>query len=201
MAGKIWKITAILGVTAGILAILYGSAELAEKIRMNNRVERSNVDLIGQMPVLSKTIIIEPRSNGQQRVNVSLKIFKNGDIIIESGAARKVLSLALDYQGASADWIAAPSLGQETTRRMLDGTRYKVKTVKFIEMTAMLDANTILEKKTYEDGTIEIKKIDARSNTVRERQSTIINLTDQQKTAIRRSPYDKEGFQEVPQAP
>jgi hypothetical protein len=197
MAGKITKITAMIGVVTGILAVLHSSYDLYDKFTLKNHVEKTNIDLIGQKPVLAKTIVIEPQSKMRMRVDVSFKIFKTGDIIIESGNTRKFLPFALDYRSASADWPVRSAFAQEMAPRTIDGTKYKVRTVKYIETTTKLNANTIEEKRTFEDGTVEIKQIDIRSNEILKKTSDTVKLTPREKARIRKSQFTKEVFVEV----
>ncbi len=201
MAGKIGKITAVIGIVTGVLAVLHSSYDFYEKVTIKNHVEKTNTDLIGQEPVIAKTIVIEPQSKVKMRVDVSFKIFKTGDIIIESGSTRKFLPFALDYKSASADWLVRSAFAQDSAQT-ISGTKYRVKTVKYTETTKKLNANTIEEKRTYEDGTVEIKQIDVRSNDILRTTTYTVKLTPREKAVIRKSQFTKDVFVEVaPQPP
>jgi hypothetical protein len=197
MANKIKQITAVIGVVAGILAVLHSSNDLYEKFKFRNHVENVNAELIGQKPVLAKTIVIEPHNKVKMRVDVSFKIFKTGDIIVESGMTRKFLPFALDYKSASADWLVQSAFAQEAALQTIGGTKYKVNIIKYTETTTKLNANTIEEKKKFEDGTVEVKHIDLRSNEILQTTSNTVKLTPKEKAEIRNSQFTKEVFVEV----
>jgi hypothetical protein len=197
MANKIKQITAVIGVVAGILAVLHSSNDLYEKFKFRNHVENVNAELIGQKPVLAKTIVIEPQNKVKMRVDVSFKIFKTGDIIVESGMTRKFLPFALDYKSASVDWLVQSAFAQEAALQTISGTKYKVNIIKYIETTTKLNANTIEEKKKFEDGTVEVKHIDLRSNEILQTTSNTVKLTPKEKAEIRKSQFTKEVFVEV----
>jgi hypothetical protein len=196
MAKKVKQITTMIGIITGVLAILHSSYDLYQKYTIRSHVESMSAVVIDQKPVLAKTIVIEPQTKAKVKVDVSFKIFKTGDIIIESGATRKYLPFALDYQTARADWLVKSAFADEVNRT-INGTKYKVRSIKYIEVTEKKDPNTLEETKKFEDGTVEVKRIDLRSNEIVSTISNTVKLTPTEKTEIRRSQFSKEVFVEV----
>ena len=148
-----------------------------------------NKSLLTMEPLVIEMVEIQPDPGMAMNVEVTVKIFKTGDILVESGSKREIIPFRMHTRTAMLDSPVSTAWAGETVT--LDGKEYDVEVVKFIENLSNEGNNRQKRVRIFENGTRETSKIDIRSNTVIETISETIDLTETDKQAILKSPYKK----------
>jgi hypothetical protein len=87
--------------------------------------------LIKQEPLIVEMVEIHPDPNMVMSVEVTVKIFKTGDILVESGNRREIIPFRLHNRIAMLDSLFPAAYAAEKTT--IDGTEYDIVTIRFIE--------------------------------------------------------------------
>lgn len=179
------------------LGILAGSAGLTNSgynlyrnfVVTPNRNAEYNRTLVDQEPLIVEMVEIQPDPNLSMRVEVTVKIFRTGDILVESGTKREIIPFRLHNRTAMLDNLLPVAWAADTTT--IDGVEYEIETIRFIESVAAEGDNMQKRVRKFADGTMETSIIDIRSNTVLETNTEKVSLTEKELQAIERSPYKK----------
>ncbi len=179
------------------LGILAGSAGLTNSgynlyrnfVVAPNKNAEYNRTLIDQEPLIVEMVEIHPDPEMSMRVEVTVKIFRTGDILVESGTRREIIPFRLHNRTAMLDSIPPVAWAADTTT--IDGVEYEIDTIRFIESTATEGNNIQKRVRKFADGTVETSIIDIRSNTVLKTNIEKVSLTEKELQAIERSPYKK----------
>ena len=126
------------------------------------------------------------------RVEVTVKVFKTGDILVESGSRRQFIPFKLASNSVALNAIIGTAIASET--QLIDGVEYDVEVIRYVETVNPLPDNRIKRVRTYQDGNVETSVIDIRSNQVLETTMVQKTLTDTERKAIETSPYKKKIF-------
>lgn len=186
---KLGTLATVVAIMGGLLSAAYTGTNLYEKYRAKNKTEKTRYILFDQVPLISQMIEVHPDSAAMAvKVSVSYKIYDTGDILIESGKTKKLLPFELAFQQDPAGLFISNAYAEE---QRVNGARYNVKTIKFIETSRKLPNNVLEETKTYEDGTQEINLVDPRSGDVLQNTQNKIKLSSQQKQRINLSKFNK----------
>jgi len=190
-------ISLTLGIMAGAAGITNSGYGLYKNLvvtpKLNTEYNRS---LLQQEPLIVEMVEIQPDPDMLMRVEVTVKIYKTGDILIESGTCREYIPFRLHSQHALLDIMLPSVYAAEST--IIDGVEYEVDTIHFIESTTELENNCLKRVRKYSDGTVEISIIDMRLNTVLETQTEKTSLSEKERLEIERSPYKKKVFKPKP---
>ena len=182
------------------LGILAGSAGIANSgyglyqnviVRPSQNAEY-NLSLMAETPLVVETVEVQPLSDMAMRVEVTVKIFKTGDILVESGNHRQYIPFQLSRNMAALDGFLFAALAQDT--QLIDGVEYEVKTLRYIETITPLEDHQMQQVRTFADGHVETSIIDMRSNQILKTFTEQKSLTDTQRKAIEASPYRKKIF-------
>ena len=184
-------------IALGILAGTAGMANSGYNLYKNFVVAPSlnaeyNRSLLNQVPLIVEMVEIQPDPGMAMRVEVTLKVFKTGDILVESGNRREFIPFRLHNQRAILDIILPSAYAAETT--MIDGVEYEVENIRFVESTTEVEGGRLKRVRKYADGTVETSLIDMRSNKVMETHTQKAILSEKERQEIERSPYKKRVF-------
>lgn len=183
-----------IGILAGTAGVTNSGLGIYRQLVVEpRRNEQYNRSIIKETPLLAETVEIEPDPGIAMRVEVTVKVFKTGDILVESGAKRRFIPFKLEAIAASLNPLAAVALAAEETT-VIDGVEYEVEVLKYIETTKILPNNRLQRVRKFADGTVETAVIDMRSNNVLETKTEKSSLTDAEKQAIEKSVYKKRIF-------
>ena len=191
-----------LSIGLGIMAGSAGIANSSYGLYQNFVVKPSqnadyNRNLMTETPLVVETVEIQPVSDLAMRVEVTVKIFKTGDILVESGNRRQFIPFKISNNAVALDTLIPRALAAET--QVIDGIEYEVKVLRYLETVKPLADNKLQRVRTYADGNVETSVIDMRSNQVLETNTAQKTLTDTELKAIDASPYKKKIF--VPRQP
>lgn len=191
MALKELSIT--LGILAGSAGVTNGGYTMYKNfVSIPAENAEYNQSLMTQTPLLVESVEIQPVTNIAMRVEVTVKIFKTGDILVESGSTRQFIPFSLDKQHASLGGLLSTAHAGETT--MLGGVEYEVTVLKYTETTSMLDKDRMQRIRVFADGKVETSIINIRSNEVVDTREETRALTDDERDRIEASPYRKKIF-------
>jgi hypothetical protein len=182
-----------LGIMAGSAGIANSGYGLYQNLvaRPAQNVEY-NRTLMSETPLVVETVEIQPVSDIAMRVEVTVKIYKTGDILVESGSRRQYIPFRLTGDATAMNALFAAALAAET--QLIDGVEYEVRVLHYTESVKPLVDNRMQRVRTYENGRVVISVIDIRSNKVVETTSSEKTLTDAEREAIASSPYKKKTF-------
>jgi hypothetical protein len=182
-----------LGIMAGTAGIANSSYGLYQNmvVKPSQNVEY-NLALMTETPLVVETVEIQPVSDMAMRVEVTVKVFKAGDILVESGSRRQFIPFKLASNSMALNAIISTAIASET--QLIDGVEYDVEVMRYVEMVNPLPDNKIKRVRTYQDGNVETSVIDIRSNQVLETTTVQKTLTDAERKAIEISPYKKKIF-------
>ena len=187
-------------ITLGILA---GSAGLTNSgfnlyknfIAEPNRNVEYNQTLFEQEPLIIEIVEIHPDPKMAMTVEVTVKIYGTGDILVESGSKREIIPFRLhDRRTAMLDTLMPIAWAGETAT--IDGVEYEVETVRFIETITNEGNNRQRRVRRFADGTVETSLIDIRNNTVLETNSEKVTLSEDELKTIEKSPYKKKIYKQ-----
>ena len=182
------------------IGIMAGSAGLTNSgyniyknfvVEPGRNVEYNKV-LLTQEPLIIEMVEIQPDPGMSMNVEVTVKIFKTGDILVESGSKREIIPFRMHTRTAMLDSLISSAWAQETVSA--DGKEYEVVIVKFIEKISDEGDNRQKRIRKFDDGTQETSIIDIRNNTVIETKTENIKLSEADKAALLKSPYKKKIF-------
>jgi hypothetical protein len=180
------KFSIILGILVTITALLNGGYDVFEKFYGEPKDnQRLNLILANLVPVISQEVNIEPTSNSSVSVNVKFKLYKTGDVILEYGTVRDLISLPI--KTAFTGSLISSAFANEPS----DEKKYKVITVRYTEQTIINENDQLEETVTYEDGTVEKKTINPKSNKILDIARTQKALLPEEKAEIMNSPFRK----------
>lgn len=185
-----------LSIAMGILAGTAGVTNSGYGLYQNFVVKPSqNVEynraLMTETPLVVESVEIQPVRDIAMRVEVTVKIFKSGDILVESGNRRQYIPFRLTRGEVASNGFISTALA---ATELVGGVEYNVKVLHYLESVTPLDGNKVQRVRLYDDGTRETSVIDIRSNKVLETKTDKKSLTDAERTAIAASPYKKKVF-------
>jgi len=182
-----------LGIMAGTAGIANSGYGLYQNLVVKpSRNVEYNLALMTETPLMVETVEIQPISDMAMRVEVTVKIFKTGDILVESGSRRQFIPFKLASNSVAMNAIIGTAFASET--QLIDGVEYDIEVLRYIETVKPLPDNRIERMRTYQDGKVETSVIDIRSNQVLETTTMQKTLTDAERKAIEASPYKKKTF-------
>lgn len=182
-----------LGIMAGTAGIANSGYGLYQNLVVKpSRNVEYNLALMTETPLMVETVEIQPISDMAMRVEVTVKIFKTGDILVESGNRRQFIPFKLASNSVAMNAIIGTAFASET--QLIDGVEYDIEVLRYIETVKPLPDNRIERMRTYQDGKVETSVIDIRSNQVLETTTMQKTLTDAERKAIEASPYKKKTF-------
>lgn len=182
-----------LGIMAGTAGIANSGYGLYQNlvIKPSQNVEY-NLALMTETPLVVETVEIQPVSDMALRVEVTVKVFKTGDILVESGSRRQFIPFKLASNSMGMNALIGTAFASET--QFVDGVEYDVEVLRYMETVKPLQENKIERIRIYQDGNVETSVIDIRSNQVLETTTIQKTLTDAERKAIETSPYKKKIF-------
>jgi hypothetical protein len=184
-----------LGILAGTAGVTNSGIGIYQKmVVMPGKNEAYNRAILEQTPLLVETVEIRPDPTMATRTEVTIKVFPNGDILVESGARRRFIPLKLDTAPVDYSFLLGLAFAGETDETVIDGVTYRVETVRYVESTELTGDDQMRRIRKFSDGTIEISVIDMRSNMVKETETKKVELTDAERLEIEKSPYKKRIF-------
>ena len=186
-----------LGILAGTAGVTNSGIGIYQKMVVTpERNEAHNRAILEQTPLLVETVEIRPDPTMAMRAEVTIKVFPNGDILVESGARRRFIPLRLDTAPINYGSLVRSAFAGEQDETVVDGVTYTVETLRYIEKTELIGDNRMRRVRKFSDGTIETSIIDMRSNMVQDTHTEKIQLTDAERLEIEKSPYKKTIFTE-----
>lgn len=184
-----------LGILAGTAGVTNSGIGIYQKIVVTpGRNEAYNRAILEQTPILVETVEIRPDPTMVTRTEVTIKVFPNGDILVESGVRRRFIPLRLDTAPVNYSSLLGLAFAGEPDETVVDGVTYRVETVRYVESTELIGDNQMRRIRTFSDGTVETSVIDMRSNMVKETHTEKVKLTDAKRLEIEKSPYKKTIF-------
>jgi|APSaa5957512622_1039677.scaffolds.fasta_scaffold55236_3 hypothetical protein len=191
------KISIIVGILVGTLAIGNGVVDLIERlVVIPDKNETMHLALVTQSPIFSETVEIQPDPKLALRMDINVKIYKTGDIIIESGDTIKLLPFDLLSQyGSHSSFMSA--MAAELSQRTINGKTYDIIELRFVETRKILPDGNLEQERIYEDGTVETKIIDIRSNKILETKTTTNQLSESEVATIQESRFKKKVYKVV----
>lgn len=186
-----------LSISLGIMAGTAGIANSGFGLYQNLVVKPSqnveyNLALMSETPLVVETVEIQPVSAIAMRVEVTVKVFKSGDILVESGSRRQYIPFKLASDSVAMNPLISSAFAGET--KFVDGVEYDVEVLRYSEVVKPLTGNKVQRVRTYEDGNVDTSVIDIRSNQVLETNTVHKELTEPERKAIEASPYKKKIF-------
>lgn len=154
-----------------------------------------NMSLMSEVPLVVESVEIQPISDIAMKVEVTVKIFKSGDILVESGNRRQYIPFRLTGTEVAQhllDTLIPTANAAET--QVIDGIEYEVQVLRYQESVKPLPDNKMQRVRTYADGSVETSTIDMRSNKVLESGTSHKTLSEAELKAIESSPYKKKTF-------
>lgn len=154
-----------------------------------------NMSLMTETPLVVESVEIQPVSDIAMKVEVTVKIFRTGDILVESGNRRQYIPFRLTGTEVAQNLLDAliPSANAAETQ-LIDGVEYEVQVLHYQETVKPLPDNRMQRVRSYADGNVETSTIDMRSNKVLESSTTHKSLDEAERKAIESSPYKKKIF-------
>ena len=191
------KISIVIGILVGTLAIGNGVVDLIERlVVIPDKNETMHLALITQSPIFSETVEIQPDPKLALRMDINVKIYKTGDIIIESGDTIKLLPFdLLSQHGSHSSFMSA--MAAELSQRTINGKTYDIIELRFVEAKKILSNGNLEQERIYEDGTVETKIIDIRSNKILETKTTTNQLSESEVATIQESRFKKKVYKLV----
>ena len=184
-----------LGILAGTAGVTNSGIGIYQKMVVTpGKNEAYNRAILEQMPLLVETVEIRPDPTMAMRTEVTIKVFPNGDILVESGARRRFIPLRLDTAPVNYSSLLGLAFAGEPNETVVDGVTYRVETVRYIESTELIGDNQMRRIRKFSDGTVETSVIDMRSNMIKETNTEKVKLTDAERLEIEKSPYKKTIF-------
>jgi hypothetical protein len=184
-----------LGILAGTAGVTNSGIGIYQKMVVTpGRNEAYNRAILEKTPLLVETVEIRPDPTMVTRTEVTIKVFPNGDILVESGARRRFLPLRLDTAPVSYSSLLSLAFAGESNETVVDGVVYQVDTVRYIESMELIGDDQMRRIRKFSDGTIETSVIDMRTNMVKDTLTEKIKLTDAERLEIEKSPYKKTIF-------
>jgi hypothetical protein len=184
-----------LGILAGTAGVTNSGIGIYQKMVVTpGRNEAYNRAILEKTPLLVETVEIRPDPTMVTRTEVTIKLFPNGDILVESGARRRFIPLRLDTAPINYSSLLGLAFAGESNETVVDGVVYQVDTVRYIESMELIGDDQMRRIRKFSDGTIETSVIDMRTNMVKDTLTEKIKLTDAERLEIEKSPYKKTIF-------
>ena len=187
------ELSLTLGVLAGTAGVTNGGYNLYHNfVTVPDINVEFNTSLMNEIPLLVETVELEPVSNMAMRVEVTVKVYKNGTILVESGSHRQYIPFQLTgHKVALSGFFPAVFAGEKI---IIDGVSYDLEVLKYIESAASVNKDRIKRVRIFANGDIETSLIDIRSNQVVETETSNRALTDEERVKIDTSSYKKKVF-------
>ncbi|WP_126456572.1 hypothetical protein [Sulfuriflexus mobilis] len=190
------EISLTLGILAGSAGVTNGGYTLYKNfVTVPAENAEYNQALMTQTPLLVESIEIQPVAEIAMRVEVTVKIFKTGDILVESGSTRQFIPFSLGKQHAALGGLIGTAHAGEVT--LIDGVSYEMTVLKYTEATSMVSKDRMQRIRVFADGQVETSIINIRSSEVVETQTQSRTLSDEERSRIEASPYKKKIFTPV----
>ena len=191
------KISIIVGILVGTLAVANGIADLVQRlVIVPDKNQEMHIALFSETPIFSETIEIQPDSKVAIRMDINIKVYRTGDIVIESGDTLKFLPFDMLAQNESKSSFMS-AMAAEVTQRKIDGKTYDIKELRFIESKKILPDGNLEQVRIYEDGTVETKVINIRSNKILETKNTTRQLSETERAEVAKSRFKKKVYELV----
>ena len=187
------ELSLTLGVLAGTAGVTNGGYTLYHNfvVEPDNNAEY-NLTLMDETPLVSETVELQPDASLAMRVEVTVKIYRNGTILVESGSHRQFIPFSLTANTLAMNGFFPAAYAGESIE--LDGISYDVEEVKYTESITPAGKDRLTRVRIFADGMLETSIIDIRSNQVLELKTLTRPLTDEEGVAIGTSPYKKKIF-------
>jgi hypothetical protein len=184
------ELSIVLGILAGSAGVTNSGYGLYQNfvVKPSQNAEY-NMSLMTETPLVVESVEIQPASDLALRVEVTVKIYKTGDILVESGNRRQYIPFRLASNAIARNGLIRTAFAAET--QLIDGVEYEVRVLRYLETVERLADNKMQRVRTYADGNIETSIIDMRSNKVLETNAEHKELTETERKAIEASPYKK----------
>jgi hypothetical protein len=184
------ELSIVLGILAGSAGVTNSGYGLYQNfvVKPSQNAEY-NMSLMTETPLVVESVEIQPASDLALRVEVTVKIYKTGDILVESGNRRQYIPFRLASNAIARNGLIRTAFAAET--QLIDGVEYEVRVLRYLETVKRLTDNKMQRVRTYADGNIETSIIDMRSNKVLETNAEHKELTETERKAIEASPYKK----------
>jgi hypothetical protein len=187
------EVSIVLGIMAGTAGIANSGYGLYNNFIVKpSKNAEYNRNLMMETPLVVETVEIQPVTDLAMRVEVTVKIFKTGDILVESGNRRQYIMFKLSNDTAVLDKFITTAVASET--QQAQGVDYDLIEMRYLESVKLLPDNNMERVRTYADGSVETSIIDMRSNQVLKTTNSQKTLSDNQRKAIEASPYKKKIF-------
>lgn len=186
-----------LSITLGILAGTAGVTNSGYGLYQNFIIKPAqnveyNINLMNETPLFAEAVEIQPIKDIAMRVEVTVKVYKSGDILIESGNRRQFIPFKLTETRSALDFLVPSAYAGET--QLIDGIEYELQILRYTETVTQLDKQKIQRVRTYINGEMETSIIDIRSNSVIDTRESKKTLSETERKAIEASPYKKKVY-------
>jgi len=187
------QLSLTLGVLAGSAGVTNGGYSLYHNFVVEPDVNQAyNVSLMNETPLVSETVELRPDVSLAMRVEVTVKIYRNGTIMVESGTHRQYIPFTLTGESLALNGFFPAAYAEESI--LVDGVSYDVEVLKYTETVIPSGKDQVTRERIFSDGTVEYSIIDIRSNRVVDLKTQNRSLTDDERTSIDTSPYKKKVF-------
>ncbi|MGD8514148.1 MAG: hypothetical protein PVF52_00935, partial [Granulosicoccaceae bacterium] len=89
-----------------------------------------------ETPLVVESVEIQPVSDLALRVEVTVKIYKTGDILVESGNRRQYIPFRLASNAIARNGLIRTAFAAET--QLIDGVEYEVRVLRYLETVERL---------------------------------------------------------------
>ena len=187
------ELSLTLGVLAGTAGVTNGGYTLYNNFVVQPDINQEyNIALMQETPLVSETVELQPDVSLAMRVEVTVKIYKNGTIFVESGSRRQYIPFTLAGDNLAQNSFFPRAYACDNI--LIDGVSYDVEEVKYTETLTPTAKDRVTRVRIFADGTVESSVIDIRSNEVVDLQTLTRTLTEEELASIRSSPYKKKIF-------
>jgi hypothetical protein len=184
-----------LAILVSVTAILDSAYRFYETYKRGEHTKERYLALINQTPLFAQDVVIEPHATINSQISVSFKLYKSGDIFVESGSKRELIDFPFADNDRGLGFLVSSAYGADEWFVIVDGTKFAAENIKYIESQKLIDPNKIEETKTFENGAVETKVIDIKSNETLELKRSKITLTPDQQREISEKGFKRTTFQ------
>ena len=184
-----------LGIIVSVTAILNSTYGFYETYKRGEHTKERYLALINQTPLFAQDVVIEPNPTIKSHISVNFKLYKSGDIFVESGSKRELIDFPFADNDRGLGFLVSSAYAADQFFVVIDGTPYAVEKIKFIESKKLIEPNKIEETKTFENGAVETKLIDIKSNEILGLRTSEITLTPDKKREISERGFERITFQ------
>lgn len=184
------ELSLTLGVLAGTAGVTNGGYALYNNFVVEPDVNQEyNLAFMNETPLVSETVELQPDVGLAMRVEVTVKIYKNGTILVESGTRRQFIPFTLTGDILALNGFFPAAYAGENI--VVDGVSFDVEELKYTETVSPTANDRVTRVRIFADGTVESSVIDIRSNQVIDLKTMTRPLTDEERASIRSSAYKK----------